>query len=690
MRILFLTLTFFFSFLFVKAQVPSEISKIIEKMKAGTELTESEERTLENWSREMETKYDNKNVQPKSNGTASGNKISNGIKIPSAPEVLNRESYIALSRSLMLTFGPKSGDLAGLDRLLSTTSKATEGSDYGALFMMEGAGAASVYTCAWSAVREPADILTANNLAIALKNEGEYTKALQILNYANSIKPNIALILANRGWIYFDAGNTDKATVEFNSALKSAPEMTSAFLGLGLIAQMEGNNLKAKEYLRKALKDRYSFAGAKAYKQAQQNANTENQTNDEPISDEKDNQVSNEAVRLPVYEQPKKMAPQEPALRNYLEKVNSKLSSVTKQMNALVQQIQKQQERAMQNPDNALVYRRDFSKEMMMLEDIELLLWGENSNYGQAVRQSTAQIDNSAAIMEQNSNVMLSYLEKNLELDNKLEPLNERMIACNGDETCAKIVKKEMDPFLAEKEQINYKICKLSKQQMDVFFSGGYKSLSTLKSKFEETVPDYYAFTNPVLQKIYAPTLNELYNLRIEAKILSEEIALASRALGLAEDASKYNELECIEPEPPESPDGEIVEESTPNKKPGPCPLGEDGLQAGVGAFSFELTCTYVKVSGGEGVLASVKRDFVKHETTLWAGVGAKAEYGNGNVTAEATIGAEITVGQNTVKDVAFTSSVKAGIGGLTETEISGRIAMEAGASIDMNTEFLP
>jgi len=147
--------------------------------------------------------------------------------------------------------------------------------------------------------------------------------------------------------------------------------------------------------------------------------------------------------------------------------------------------------------------------------------------------------------------------------------------------------------------------------------------------------------------------------------------------------------LGCIEPEPPAPPDAAINEAGAAKKKPEPCPLG-DGIQAGVGAFSFELTCTFVKVSGGEGILASVKRDFVKHETTLWAGVGAKAEYGHGNLTAEATVGAEITIGQNTVKDVGFTSSVKAGVGGLMETEISGRIALDSGASIDMNTEFLP
>lgn len=690
-RIVFLLISFLLSVHFLQAQLSPEISQIMKKMQAGTELTEAEEKALDDWGQEMEKKHgDETTTQPKKNATASPlKKTGTGAKLPAALPELTRESYVKLAQSLMQRYGAKSGDLPGLNQLLSKTGKATEGADYGALFVMEGAGEGSIYTCAWSAVKEPADVLTSNNLAVALKNQGEYAKALQILKYANAIRPGIGLVLSNTGWVYFEAGDYAQAKTAFNAALKAAPEMTSPCMGLGLIAQQEGNTLKAREYLRKALKDRYSAAGIKACRQAQEKAGSENQAADEPLSDEREDSGNLQVPDLPVYEQPQKMAPQEPVLRNYVSRLNSRLGRIVREMEALSEHIRKQQERATQDPENALVYRRDFSKEMMMLEDIELLLWGENGNYGRAVREASAFSENAAKIMEQNATVMLSYLERIGYLDDRLQPLYEQLVACNGDESCVKMVAKKMEPFLTEKEQVSYKMCKLGKQQMDILLSGGYKALSTLQAQFQETVPDYYAFTGPVLKKIYAPALNELYNLHCEAKVLTEELALASRALGMAEDAAKYYEMECIEPEPPAPPDAEPDEASAAKKKPGPCPLG-DGIQAGIGSFSFELTCTFVKVSGGEGVLASVKRDFVKHETTLWAGVGAKAEYGHGNLTAEATVGAEITIGQNTVKDIGFTSSVKAGVGGLMETEISGRIALDSGASIDMNTDFLP
>ncbi len=694
MKPILLIISFLFTILFANSQMPSippEVSAIMKKMKEGADLSEAEEQTMEKWFQNMDKSFGGKieqqNQPQKKQSSSSGIKVSSGIKLPQTIPALNRGSYIDLARVLMQSYGSKSGDLSGIESLL-LNAKTTDGANYGALFMMEGAGAASVYSCAWSAIREPDDILTANNLAIALKNEGEYVKALQVLNYAKNIKPGIGLIISNAGWIYFNAGDMVNAKLEFNAALKAAPEMTSPYLGLGLIAQIEGNNTRAKEYLRKALKDRYSSIGITAYRNAQENQSTENQTVDKPVSNDKAT-VSFTVPDIPVYDKPEKMGSQESVLQNYLTKVDNRLTQVQHEIDILTQRIIKQQELAMQNPDGALVYKRDFSKEMMMLEDIELLLWGQTSNYGKSLKQSIAEIEKLEPILEQNSKLMLYYAEKGLLIQNKLEPLYERMAKCNGNEACLKQVGKEMEPYFAEQKQLTKMTCELSKQQMDVLFSSNYKSLSLIQSQFVYTVSDYYAFTDPIIKKIYAPSLNELYNLKREARILSKSKELATRALGLAEDALKYNDLECFEPEPPASADSEIADETAPSKKPEKCPLG-DGLKAEIGSFSFELTCTHVKVSGGEGILASVKRDFVRQETTLWAGVGAKAEFAHGNLTAEATIGAEITIGQNTVKDVGFASSVKAGLGGLMEAEISGRIALEGGANIDMSTEILP
>jgi len=187
---------------------------------------------------------------------------------------------------------------------------------------------------------------------------------------------------------------------------------------------------------------------------------------------------------------------------------------------------------------------------------------------------------------------------------------------------------------------------------------------------------------------MYSPSFNEFYNIYRELLVLQHLKLLSGYGANIADLASGYSQLKCVEPEPPKPPD-ELKNPALPQKDKKECPLG-DGLSGGIGALSFELSCDHVKLSGGEGILWSVKRDFNKHETTIWGGVGVKGEYGKGNVSGEATVGMEVTFGEgDVIKDVAFTSSVKAGLGGLVEGEISGRLALEGGASIDSNAGFI-
>ena len=234
-------------------------------------------------------------------------------------------------------------------------------------------------------------------------------------------------------------------------------------------------------------------------------------------------------------------------------------------------------------------------------------------------------------------------------------------------------------------DQVMFRICKEQKRDLESSFSAGCKNYTLVSNALKEAIPDYYAFTNPIIERMYAPSLNEYYNLYREMMtVIHLEIA-AGFASGLPGYADQLNQMICVEPEPPEPP-GEAPDPELPSKKKKDCPLGENGIGGGIGPLSFELSCDHVKLSGGEGLLWSVKRDFNKHETPIWGGVGVKGEYGNGNL-----MGVEVTIGQgDAVKDVAFTSSVKAGVGGLAEGEINGRFALEGGPSVDASANFTP
>ncbi len=171
-----------FSELILVAQ-PDNIKRIMAKAKTGQELTEAEEAAMEKYLDSLDSQLNSGSgqaVKPKTQTAATDCPV---VKT-TPPQIaeLTRESYIALAKELQTTFGAKSGDLAGLKSLLETAAKPTDGADMGALFAFQGAGSASVYAIAASAIQNPTDLLTANNLGVALKDMGEYTKAIRVLN----------------------------------------------------------------------------------------------------------------------------------------------------------------------------------------------------------------------------------------------------------------------------------------------------------------------------------------------------------------------------------------------------------------------------------------------------------------------------------------------------------------------------
>ena len=679
-----------FSELILVAQ-PDNIKRIMAKAKTGQELTEAEEAAMEKYLDSLDSQLNSGSgqaVKPKTQTAATDCPV---VKT-TPPQIaeLTRESYIALAKELQTTFGAKSGDLAGLKSLLETAAKPTDGADMGALFAFQGAGSASVYTIASSAIKEPADLLTANNLGVALKDMGEYTNSLRVLKYADKLKPNIGLVICNLGWVYREMGYNTLAKQQFEKALKAAPEMTSPYLGLGLIAKCEGNMLKAEEYLRKALADKYSAVGMKAYKQAKaaQPPKQEGGGN-KPVPFEKGNEGEVEIPDLPVTENLAQMEQQKEPFENYISYLDSRTQQLLADLMSAQAVIRKQQTHAIKNPDNSVVYNRDFAKEIMQFGEITDLLFGPNSNYGQALKSGTKMLENNSNTILKDLPALQQQTDKSLKLGQELIKLIEDLTACGENEICRAKVQAEIDRNRHEAEEVAFLMCKMSKGEMEVSCSNAFKNYKLVADALREAIPDYYAFTNPVIERMYPPSFNEFYNTYRELLVLQHLKIMAGYGANIADLAKGYSKLKCVEPEPPKPPE-EVKKPTLAKKDKKDCPLGENGISGGVGALSFELSCDHVKLSGGEGILWSVKRDFNKHETTIWGGVGVKGEYGKGNVTGEATVGVELTIGQgDVIKDVAVTSSVKAGLGGLVEGEISGRLAMEGGASIDSNAGFI-
>ena len=689
---IFLLITFFLTAQFVLVAQPDNIKRIINKAKNGQELTEAEEAAMEKYFDSLDSQINSKSnsaptAKPKTNSPGS-----DCPQVKTAPLKINeltRETYIALAKELQATFGQKTGDLPALNTLLETAEKPTDAADMGAIFAIQGAGSASVYAIAASAGKNPDDLLTANNLGVALKDMGEFTKALQVLKYANKIKPGIGLVLCNLGWVYREMGYNSLAKQHFDKALEVAPEMTSPYLGLGLIAKCEGNMLKAEEYLKKALAGRYSAVGVKALKQAKeaQPPKPEEGNSNKPVPFEKGDEGEVDIPDLPVTENLAQMEQQKEPLENHIAYLESRTQRLFADLQSAQAVIRKQQLHAIKNPDNSVVFNRDYAKEIMQFGEITDLLFGPNSNYGQALKSGTKMLENSSNTILKDLPALQQQMDKSLKLGQELIKLIEDMTACGDNEICKAKVQAEIDRNRRESDEVAFLMCKMNKGEMEVSCSNAFKNYKLVSDALRDAIPDYYAFTNPVVERMYSPSFNEFYNLYRELLVLQHLKVLTGYGANIADLASGYSKLKCVEPEPPKPP-VEIEKPNLGKKDKKDCPLG-DGISKGFGALSFELSCDHVKLSGGEGILWSVKRDFNKHETTIWGGVGAKGDYGKGNVSGEASVGVEVTIGQgDVIKDVAVTSSVKAGLGGLVEGEISGRLAMEGGASIETNAGF--
>jgi hypothetical protein len=685
-----------------------EIQAIIKKLQSGQQITEAEQAKLKQWTEKMSQQYggaENKQKSPlsaESQGAGtSANICPKPAKTIPAVTALTRDGYITLAKALMTTYGPKIGDkLPEIKQLLETTSKPSEGADMGALFLMAGSGSSTIYCAAWSAVRLPEDILTANTLGVALKDMGEYVKALQVLKYADKLRPGVPLLSINMGWVYYEMGDPASAKKMFNQALLKDPELTSPHLGLGLIAECAGDHITAENHLRIALAKNYSFAGFAAYKKAKA-AQSEGQGSEgnqgTPLQDEKGNSEGYDLPELPDLAQPARMAQQEMPLRSYTNKLDSRITALFNEFQSVSKTVSAQIMRAKQNPEGSIVFVRDFATERMMYEDVVELLFGPNSNFSRAMNEGSANCGRTADQMTNDAEATNQDLENSIRLQKEMNACSEQYIeamkACGPNDPCLKKAEADyhacFEPLKAEQEQVMFRICKRTKSDLDLLLGCHQKLYSQSNSAFRSAASDLYAFTEPILAKIYSPSYNEMFNIWRELTVLTFQKSLAGIGLGIASEAKGYEDLKCIEPEPPEPPQ-EVEEPTLPKKKNDDCPLG-DGLRGGVGAFSAELTCDHVTISGGEGILGSVTRDFKKHETKLWIGAGAKVEYGHGNLTGEATVGVEVVIGDNnTVNDVALTSSVKTGLGGLVEAEISGRISVEGRPVINTTVGFTP
>ncbi len=681
--------------------IPPDVQKIFDKLRRGEELTEAEEERMEKWSEEMEKKVgelEKTPARPGKLGTKSDSPFSadDGSPCPkpklikslpkSAPTA---EAYVALVKGLAAKYATQAGEIK--TKLDSALTKAPEikANDVGAVLLAAEAGSAAAYVTARAIVKEPTNFLAANNLGVILTGMEDPSSALAVLFYADRLRPNVPLVQLNLGWVYYDLGDRVNAKRYFQKAAKLSPELSGAHNGLGLVAQCEGNYLEAIVHFRDALQNGFSVVGAAAYKAAQQQAaesGKQDGDSSKPIADEKEQGGDFKVPQPPITEKRAQTQAAKPHLERMTTRITNRLDAVRQQLVEVSDRIRRQNERAMQDPD-AIVLNRTFDKQLFLFSDMAEMLLGERSELGRALKTTRQEMQTAGQAALDALPDLQRDMEKQMELMKRMEGLFKEMEGCGDFEPCKKAVEKKMTALRYEMDQLAYQSCLRQKDMLETAYVHQYKGWKAYHDQLTRALQDYHAFSGPVIEEVYAPALNEYLNLFREGMILTHEQIDLGMGANLPDLVGNIQELDCQPPEPPQPAPSE--DGGDPKKKEPDCPFKKP-LTIKLIVVSMELDCSYVKIEGGEGLVASYKRDFKKKETTIGIGVGAGLDSELGGIEGKMMI--EITGNGNTVSDVAFTSTVSSKLGGeytgaSIEGELGGRISLESGPSVTFDTK---
>ena len=626
--------------------LPPAIRAILEKQKGGQELSEGEQAQLEDWESQQEARLE---ALEKS---FTEQKPSARPKPRPKPQAFpatapGREAYLGLVRQVARRYGPQIGAArTTIDERLVAAKYPEAGADLGAVLLMAGGGSASVYACSQAAQKAPGDYLAANNLGWALCGMGDTVEGISVLRYAHALRPKVSLALINLGWAHHNAGQTGAAKGFFQKAMEVDPQDPAPHLGLGLIAQVEERYEEMISQLWQALTKRHSVAGAEAFSVGRdQGAGAPR-----PLVQERG------SGGLEVSEAPE---PQKSSLQETLAELDGRLKDLS-QRHRQVSEAFAQRNRESARGANAGELRRSFDREMFLLSDIARMTLGSGSPCDKAWKKAQGIYAELTRVNEQHAQTAIRDQQRMMALAKELE-------ACGHNEICIAQVKHRM-------EKLAYEMCLRTRDILEADYAAHHRAWRQAWEAFREGARDYYAFTDPVLARIYDPLLNELQNLWRERMVLHTQRGLTALGLSISEISEARRKLKCVEPQPLSPPKKAQAPKS--RKKEPECPL-ERPLVLPLVVAKIELDCTKAKLEFGELLLGSIQRDFVKKETTFGFGVGLDSH--SRAAAMEAKMMVEMTVGgDGSLKDVVVSHST-ALRGGPLQVESTVRASIMGG-----------
>jgi len=697
--------------------IPPDVQAIMNKLSSGKTPTAAEQERLQEWAASQAAAFQqgasgtSGGQQPRtakaglqSQSAQKGAQISlksfcpapAGAQLPAtAPTAAE---YVELVKSLASRYGAMLAreTRASIDAGVAQPGGGTLGASYGAILNAAGAINEAVYAAATAAQKNPADLLAANNLGVNLSEAGDHQSSALVLLYVTRMRPTSPLAAVNLGWTYFNAGASAPAQKEFQRALGLAPDMSGPEAGLGLLAACRGDNATAMRLLKSSLSKGYSSVAAMAFVQAKANQPPSETGQDQKAQDQSGSEGNPPAPSnrsdmipdLPLHPEAERNVPQIDALKRVSDWAAQHMDELTKRFMDVSARVAALNRRAKQDGD-AIDLPIVFEGELFEFRQVMDLTFSARFRNMEPTLKEITQVMNTNGRVT--GAIVIPEEQHLLDQNQQLIELMTEYSACGENKICQAQVQKRINAEGAEIKNTAYLLCLHSKQSMDVTYVQSYKHWKTAWDDFRPAAADLYAFTDPILQRVWVPSLNEMLQLERESVVMSMYRPLSGEAAALAELGKAYQGMECVPPPPP----SQAESADTPNlsqKKPPNCPFDKP-MSVGCGLLSMTLGCDDVTISGGEGARFKVHRNFKTHETTLWAGAGASAEAEMdflGPMSPKAELKAEVGVGVKfgpggSVTDVFVSSELTAGAslaGKSLDMSASGTAALEGGATL--------
>ena len=702
--------------------IPPDVQAIMQKLSSGKAPTAAEQKRLQEWGKAQAAAYKQggagttagavqagaaQKTRQQSQSAQKAALISlkkacptaTGAQLPTAAPTASE--YVALLKTLVKSYGAKLAPetRASIDLGIAPPNAAPEaspGASFGAVLNAAGAINEAVYASASAALKNSTDLLAANNLGVNLSEAGDHSSSALVLLYVAKMRPNSPLASVNLGWTLFNAGASASAQKAFQRAHGLSPDMSAPEAGMGLLAGCRGDTTTATKLLKSSLDKGYSKVAAMAFMQAKASqppsqTGEDQKGQDQSGSDGNPPASSNNPEVIPdltLHPEGERNISQIDLLKRVRDWAMQHNNELMQRYSDTLTRVAAINRRAKLDGD-AIDLPRVFDRELFEFRQaIDLTFAARFRNIAPTIQEI-------GKVMDTNARVTVAIvgpdLQHNIDQNQQYMELIKDLTACGDNETCQARVQKQIDAKRAEMDDTLYRICMHTKQSADVIYAQSYKHWKTTWDEFRPAAADLYAFTDPILDRVWVPSLNEMLQLQRQLTVMTHYTALSGEAAALAAMSEGYRDMKCVPPSPPPTADSDDTP-NLPQKQPPDCPFSKPA-SFGFGAVSVKLGCDDVTISGGEGFRFKASRNFKTHETTLWGGVGASAEakvdfLGPMSPKAEATAQAGMGVkfsGDGSVSDVFVTSEFTAGVGmggKSADISVSGEAALEGGASL--------